>query len=75
MIAGDAAPRVRWAGVENVEIGTGGYLKTVDLILDIHYSGGFRLTVDAGMLLGKTACFHIEGIYRSIRIVQSNIYL
>lgn len=39
-----------------------GLLETLDLSLDLHYSGNFQLSIDVKMLLGKTAYLALQGI-------------
>ncbi|XP_008556866.1 PDZ domain-containing protein 8 isoform X1 [Microplitis demolitor] len=37
-----------------------GLLETLDLALDLHYSGNFQLSIDVKMLLGKTAYLFLQ---------------
>lgn len=37
-----------------------GLLETLDLSLDLHYSGNFQLSIDVKMLLGKTAYLSLQ---------------
>lgn len=39
-----------------------GLLESLDLALDLHYSGNFQLSIDVKMLLGKTAYMALQGI-------------
>lgn len=38
-----------------------GLLETLDLSLDLHYCGNFQLSIDAKMVLGKTAYLAVQG--------------
>lgn len=38
-----------------------GLLESLDLSLDLHYSGNFQLSIDVKMLLGKTAYMALQG--------------
>lgn len=37
------------------------HIDTLDLKLDVNYSGGFRIVIEANMLLGKAALISIKG--------------
>lgn len=39
-----------------------GLLETLDLSLDLHYSGNFQMSIDVKMLLGKTAYMALQGM-------------
>lgn len=39
-----------------------GLLESLDLALDLHYSGNFQLSIDVKMLLGKTAYMALQGM-------------
>lgn len=41
-----------------------GLLESLDLSLDLHYSGNFQLSIDVRMLLGKTAYMALQGIIK-----------
>lgn len=45
-----------------------GLLESLDLALDLHYSGNFQLSIDVKMLLGKTAYMALQGITSSRRL-------
>ena len=38
-----------------------GLLETLDLALDLHYSGNFQLSIDVKLLLSKTAYLALQG--------------
>lgn len=38
------------------------HVDSLDLKLDLSYKGGFRLIVDANMLLGKAAYLSVKGL-------------
>jgi len=50
-----------------------GLLESLDLALDLHYSGNFQLSIDVKMLLGKTAYMALQGIICMIRKKNYNI--
>ncbi len=39
-----------------------GLLETLDLSLDLHYSGNFQMSIDVKMLLSKNAYLSVQGI-------------
>lgn len=52
-----------------------GLLESLDLSLDLHYSGNFQLSIDVKMLLGKTAYMALQGILISKRTRYKTIEL
>lgn len=49
-----------------------GLLESLDLALDLHYSGNFQLSIDVKMLLGKTAYMALQGIITYHSILKKN---
>jgi hypothetical protein len=39
------------------------HIETLELCLDLEYSGGFQLSIDANMLLGKAAYLSVKGLF------------
>ena len=39
------------------------HIETLELCLDIEYSGGFQLSIDANMVLGKAAYLSVKGLF------------
>jgi hypothetical protein len=39
------------------------HIETLDLYLDLEYSGGFQLSIDANMVLGKAAYLSVKGLF------------
>ncbi|XP_036320060.1 uncharacterized protein LOC118734447 [Rhagoletis pomonella] len=51
---GDQFPEIRTLRVHNVELDDAGdRIENLDLLLEIHYTGNFRTSIDADMVLGK----------------------
>ncbi|XP_037931626.1 PDZ domain-containing protein 8-like [Teleopsis dalmanni] len=51
---GDQFPEIKTLRVHNVELDdTEGLIENLDLLLEIHYTGNFRTSIDADMVLGK----------------------
>jgi hypothetical protein len=46
-----------------------GLLETLDLCLDLHYSGNFQMSIDVKMLLGKTAYLSLQGTITGIFLI------
>jgi hypothetical protein len=38
------------------------HIETLELCLDLEYSGGFQLSIDANLLLGKAAYLSVKGL-------------
>lgn len=47
-----------------------GLLETLDLSLDLHYSGNFQMSIDVKMLLGKTAYLALQGKLKKFPKIQ-----
>ena len=61
---GSQFPAIKGISVKDVQINREHqHIDTLDLCLDLEYSGGFQLSIDANMLLGKTAYLAIKGIF------------
>jgi ABC-type cobalt transport system substrate-binding protein len=39
------------------------HIETLELCLDLEYSGGFQLSIDANMVLGKAAYLSVKGLF------------
>jgi hypothetical protein len=39
------------------------HIETLELYLDLEYSGGFQLSIDANMVLGKAAYLSVKGMF------------
>lgn len=56
-------PEIKNVRVENVNLDeTEGHIDTLDIGLDLTYSGNFQLAIDANMVLGKRAYLAVKGI-------------
>lgn len=63
---GSQFPEIRNVRVENVSLDeTEGHIDTLDLSLDLNYSGNFQLAIDANMVLGKRAYLAVKGIIKT----------
>lgn len=40
---------------------TEGHLENLELVLDLHYNGNFRMAIDADMVLGKKGFLSVKG--------------
>lgn len=47
------------------------HIETLELCLDLEYSGGFQLSIDANMVLGKAAYLSVKGLL--ISFAEENI--
>jgi len=43
------------------------HIETLELCLDLEYSGGFQLSIDANMVLGKAAYLSVKGLFMFCR--------
>jgi len=43
------------------------HIETLELCLDLEYSGGFQLSIDANMVLGKAAYLSVKGLFMFFR--------
>ncbi|XP_028901506.1 PDZ domain-containing protein 8 isoform X2 [Zeugodacus cucurbitae] len=51
---GDQFPEIRTLRVHSIELNdTGDRIENLDILLEIHYTGNFRTSIDADMVLGK----------------------
>nr|XP_014088967.1 PDZ domain-containing protein 8 isoform X1 [Bactrocera oleae] len=51
---GDQFPEIRTLRVHSIELNdTGDRIENLDILLEIHYNGNFRTSIDADMVLGK----------------------
>jgi hypothetical protein len=46
------------------------HIETLELYLDLEYSGGFQLSIDANMVLGKAAYLSVKGMF----VIYANIF-
>lgn len=58
---GGQFPDIKNLRVHNVELHDTGYLENVDLILNLHYEGNFRMAIEADMVLGKKGFLSVVG--------------
>lgn len=40
---------------------TEGHIENLEVVLDIHYQGNFRMSIDADMVLGKKGFLSVKG--------------
>lgn len=63
MDLGGHFPEIRNIRVHNAELHpTEGHLERIDLLLDVFYSGNFKISIDADMVLGKKGFLSVKGI-------------
>lgn len=63
MHLGTQFPDVKSIKVENYKLDkTSGHIDTLNLCLNLEYSGSFLLSVDGKMKFGKTAYLSIKGV-------------
>lgn len=59
---GDQFPEIKTLRVHNVELDESGErIENLDLLLEIHYMGNFRTSIDADMVLGKKGSLTLKG--------------
>lgn len=55
-------PEIKNIKVLNADLhDTEGHLDNLELVLDLHYSGNFRMAIDADMVLGKKGSLSVKG--------------
>lgn len=48
--------------VHNVDLHeTEGHIETLDLVLDVHYNGNFKLAIDGDMVMDKKIFLSVKG--------------
>lgn len=63
MNLGSQFPDIKSISTESVKLDKKeGHIETLNLCLDLDYSGNFLLSVDARMKFGKTAYLSIKGL-------------
>lgn len=59
---GDQFPEIKTLRVHNVQLDESGErIDNLDLLLEIHYMGNFRTSIDADMVLGKKGSLTLKG--------------
>lgn len=59
---GDQFPEIKTLRVHNVQLDeNGGRIENLDLLLEIHYKGNFRTSIDADMVLAKKGSLTLKG--------------
>lgn len=58
---GTRFPTIKGLDVAEAKINDSGLLETLDLALDLHYSGNFEFSIDLKMKLNKTAYLALQG--------------
>lgn len=58
---GGQFPDIKNLRVHNVELHDEGFIENLDLILNLHYEGNFRMAIEADMLLGKKGFLSVIG--------------
>lgn len=62
MELGDQFPEIRTLRVHSIELNdTGDHIENLDILLEIHYTGNFRTSIDADMVLGKKGSLTLIG--------------
>lgn len=55
-------PEIKNIKVLNADLhDTEGHIENLELVLDIHYRGNFRMAIDADMVLGKKGFLSVRG--------------
>lgn len=63
MDLGAQFPEIKNIRVHNAELHeTEGNIESLDLVLDLQYSGHFKISIDADMVLGKKGFLSVKGI-------------
>lgn len=59
---GDQFPEIKTLRVHNIELDESGErIENLDLLMEIHYMGNFRTSIDADMVLGKKGSLTLKG--------------
>lgn len=62
MDLGAQFPEIKNIRVHNADLhDTEGHIESLDLLLDIHYKGNFKISIDADMVLGKKGFLSVKG--------------
>lgn len=65
MYLGTQFPHIKGIALDDIKLDkTTGHIDTLNVSVDLDYTGNFLLSVDAKMKFGKTAYLSIKGIYR-----------
>lgn len=64
---GSQFPEIKNFRMHNVELHPDeAHIESLDVLLDLHYVGHFRLSIDADMVLGKKGSLSVRGMFQKI---------
>lgn len=70
MDLGDQFPEIRALRIHSVDLNdTGDLIENVDILMEIHYTGNFRTSIDADMVLGKKGSLTLIGKSHKLTIL------
>lgn len=71
---GGQFPDIKNLRVHNVDLhDTEGFIENLDLILNLHYEGNFRMAIDADMVLGKKGFLSVIGEWGWVVIYETEM--
>lgn len=67
---GSQFPEIKNFRLHNVDLHPDeGHIESLDVLLDLHYEGNFRLSIDADMVLGKKGFLSVKGLLNFLRMM------